>query len=119
MAEAFGVGDRDSVGFMEDADRSRLDSQRGLRLQDRPAVVTGGPESSDGRHWPEVEEPEALQWSGHVAPDPRGSSARMERGVWFIIATWTLESSVVPGCPAATKGRIVVNGGTSRREEGL
>jgi hypothetical protein len=43
MAEAFGVGDRDSVGSMEDADRSRLGSQRGLRLQDRAAVVTGGP----------------------------------------------------------------------------
>jgi hypothetical protein len=40
-------------------------------------------------------------------------------GACYMMVTWTLESSVVSGCPAATKGRIVVNGGTSRREEGL
>jgi hypothetical protein len=86
MAEAFGVGDRDSVGSMEDADRSRLDSQRGLRLQDRPAVVTGGPESSDGRHWPEVEEPEVLQCSGHLSTAPLLRSAPRRPGLVVVTA---------------------------------
>jgi hypothetical protein len=33
----------------------------------RLAVVTAGQESNDGHHWAETEEPDVLQWSGHVA----------------------------------------------------